>query len=62
MKNEITDSVSTIRDAWTEKERRERQELASMMQLQLRALVVLAELSQPRSERETRTFSVASAC
>ncbi len=62
MKSQLKVSLSNIRDAWTEKERRERKELAGVMQLQLRALVVLSELSQPRSERENRALSVASAC
>ena len=62
MKALITDSMSNIRDAWSEKERRERKKLAGAMQLQLRALVVLSELSQARKEQENRALSVASAC
>ena len=62
MKTQITDSMSNIRDAWSEEERRERKELAGAMQLQLRALVVLSELSQVRKEQENRALLVASAC
>ena len=62
MKTQIKDSMSNIRDAWSEEERRERKELAGAMQLQLRALVVLSELSQVRKEHENRALSVASAC
>jgi hypothetical protein len=62
MKSQLKDSLSNIRDAWTEEERRERKELARVMQLQLQALVVLSELSQPWSERENGASSVASAC
>jgi len=62
MKTDIADSMSNIREAWTEEERRERKELAGAMQLQLRALFVLSELSQPRNVGEKRAFSVASAC
>ena len=62
MKTQITDSMSNIRDTWSEEERRERKELAGAMQLQLRALVVLSELSQARKEQENRALSVASAC
>ena len=36
MKSQLKDSLSNIRDAWTEEERRERKELAGVMQLQLR--------------------------
>ena len=48
MNTQIASSMSTVRDAWSEEERRKRRELAGEMQLQLRALVVLAELSNPR--------------
>ena len=62
MKTQITDSMSNIRDAWSEEERRERKDLAGAMQLQLQTLVLLSELSQARKEQENRTLSVASAC
>ena len=58
----IKDSMSNIRDAWTEEERRKREELAGAIQMQLQALVVLSELTQARSDRKNRAFSVASAC
>ena len=62
MNTQIASSMSTVRDAWSEEERRKRRELAGEMQLQLRALVVLAELSNPREDRDRRATSVASAC
>lgn len=62
MNIEITSSMSTIRDTWSDQERRQRKEVASLMQLQLRALVVLAQLSQVRDEQQQNTLPVASAC
>ncbi|MEM6690186.1 MAG: hypothetical protein AAF664_12205 [Planctomycetota bacterium] len=59
MRSEIAKSLSSIQDTWTQEERRERQEMATAMQLRLRALVVLSELSQTRGERKTDSLSLA---
>ena len=62
MNSLIVNNMSSIRDAWSEEERRLRNDSAGAMQLQLRALVVLSELSNPREEREKEALSVANAC
>ena len=62
MNAQILNNTSAVRDTWSEEERRLRKDLAGAMQLQLRALVVLAELSNPREEREQEALSVAYAC
>ena len=62
MNAQTVNNMSSVRDAWSEEERRLRKDLAGAMQLQLRALVVLSELSNPREEREKEALSVANAC
>ena len=67
VRNETMDSrfdskVTSIRDSWSEEERETRKLLAGAMQLQLRQLAILAELSTPSPTEEKRSLSVASAC
>ena len=62
MSTQMVNNIATIRDAWSEEERQQRKDLAGAMQLQLRALVVLSEISNPREEREKKAVTVANAC
>ena len=62
MKNEVRDELASVRDSWSEEERQKRRKLACVMQLQIRSLVVLSDLSQPGNARETSELDVASAC
>ena len=63
MEAKIARNMSAIRDGWSEEERRVRKDLAGAMQLQLRALVVLSELSDGKLGREEKqTVAMASAC
>ncbi len=56
-------NMSAVRDGWSEEERRVRKDLAAAMQLQLRALVVLSELSDGGAEQEEKqAVAMASAC
>ena len=51
-----------IRDGWSDEERENRRELAGVMQLQLRSLVVLSSLSKVKEETDERQMAMASAC
>ena len=63
MESRIAKNMAVVRDGWSEEERRVRKDLAGAMQVQLRALVVLSELSDGRADQEEkRSISVASAC
>lgn len=63
MATQIAKKLLEVREGWSEEERRVRKDSAGTMQLQLRALVVLSELSDGRAEpEEERSISVASAC
>ena len=63
MESRIAKNMAVVRDGWSEEERRVRKDLAGAMQVQLRALVVLSELSDGRADQEEKqSISVASAC
>lgn len=63
MATQFAKNMLAVREGWSEEERRVRKDLAGAMQLQLRALVVLSELSDGRGDQqEKQSISVASAC
>ncbi len=62
MDSQTDSKMTSIRDSWSEEERESRKHLAGAMQLQLRQLVVLAELRAPSQRQEKQAISVASAC
>ncbi len=63
MTTKTKQSMLEVRESWSEEERQLRQDLADAMQFQLRALVVLSELSDGKGEhQEVQCISMASAC
>ena len=62
MNVQFDEQMNQIREGWSEEEREHRKQLAGAMQLQLRQLVVLRELSAPKPSESDRQVAMASAC
>ena len=62
MKPRFDKQMNRIREGWSQEEREHRKQLAGAMQLQLRQIVVLRELTAQNQDKSERQLEMASAC